>query len=105
MLDRVLEADFWRDILSSLLPTTAPTGSVLPVKPNRLRISMREFWGYNEVDTDVVTKLFLDHHFPTYIGRHLDDSVARHLEKSLLRYMRRGLKNRLRRYFSGGSGK
>ncbi len=105
VLDRVLEADFWRDILSTLLPTTAPTGSVLPVKPNRLRISMREFWGYNEVDTDVVTKLFLDHNFPTYIGRHLDDSVARHLEKSLLRYMRRGLKNRLRRYFSGGSGK
>ncbi len=83
------EADFWRDILSTLLPTTAPTGSVLPVKPNRLRISMREFWGYNEVDTDVMMKLF----------------VAPELENYPFRYVRRALKKKLVRIFSGRSRK
>lgn len=55
--DAFLQTDFWRDILSPILPVTAPDGCVIPQKPNRLRISMRAFWNFNEIDSDVTSAL------------------------------------------------
>ena len=54
VFDAFLTADFWRDILSPVMDTTAQTGVRVPFKPNRLRISQRSFWGFNEIDTDRV---------------------------------------------------
>lgn len=95
VVDAMFEADFWRGTLSSLLPTTVPTGSVLPGKPNRLRVSMREFWGYNEVDADVMTKMFVDRYF--------DDLAAHHISNYSLRAIRRALKKKFVRFFSNRS--
>ena len=56
--DVVFSADFWRNILSPLLPTSALTGVRIPKKANRVRTSLRSFWGFNFVDTDIICDLY-----------------------------------------------
>lgn len=55
--DAFLTTDFWRDVLAPVLMVTAKDGCRVPQKPNRLRISMRAFWNFNEIDTDVTAAL------------------------------------------------
>jgi hypothetical protein len=56
--DVIFSADFWREILSSLVSTTPSSGITLPKKPNRIRTSLRSFWDFNFVDTDIICKLY-----------------------------------------------
>lgn len=51
--DAFLTPDFWRDVLACVMPVTAHDGITLPFKPNRLRIAIRGFWAFNEIDTDI----------------------------------------------------
>lgn len=55
--DAFLRTDFWREILDPILPVTAVDGCLVPQKPNRLRISMRAFWNFNEIDSDITSAL------------------------------------------------
>lgn len=55
--DAFLTTDFWRDVLEPVVAVTDKDGCHVPKKPNRLRISMRAFWNFNEIDTDVATAL------------------------------------------------
>lgn len=48
-----LNPDFWRDLLHPLVPVTKKDGLSVPRKPNRLRISLRSFWNFNQIDTDI----------------------------------------------------
>jgi hypothetical protein len=57
VFDAFLTPDFWRDVLAPMVPTTRETGVVIPFKPNRLRISLRSFWNFNEIDSDFVVGL------------------------------------------------
>ena len=57
VFDAFLTTDFWRDVLNPVLPVTQVDGAAVPAKPNRLRISMQEFWGFNQIDTDVTHAL------------------------------------------------
>lgn len=50
--------DFWRYALSPLVETSDFTGIRLPPKPNRIRTSLRNFWGFNFVDTDIICDLY-----------------------------------------------
>lgn len=54
--DRVLLADFWRLVLAPHAPVTPPDGAAWPAKPNRLRIALDSFWGFQEIDTDRVPR-------------------------------------------------
>ena len=56
--DAIFSADFWRDILSPLVDTSAPSGVRIPKKANRIRTSLRSFWGFNFVDTDIICQLY-----------------------------------------------
>ncbi len=56
--DVIFSADFWRKILAPLVTTTPLTGIKLPKKPNRIRTSLRSFWGFNFVDTDIICQLY-----------------------------------------------
>lgn len=56
--DVIFSADFWRNILSPLVNTSTATGISLPKKPNRVRTSLRSFWGFNFVDTDIICELY-----------------------------------------------
>ncbi|MCZ6666975.1 MAG: hypothetical protein O7B81_16870 [Gammaproteobacteria bacterium] len=84
-----LEPDFWRAVLAPFIPTTKPSGPVLPAKPNRLRVSLREFWGYSPIDTDVATAHFFANDEGLY-------------ERDVLRYLRRARLRRLLRLFGLG---
>jgi hypothetical protein len=52
--EHVLDVDFWRRALAGYVPVTATDGVRVAPKPNRLRISLQTFWGFNEIDTDLV---------------------------------------------------
>jgi hypothetical protein len=56
--DDCFDADFWRTILSPLLPTTALTGQRFRRPSNTLRISLRNFWSFNEVATDFLVQVY-----------------------------------------------
>lgn len=56
--DVIFSADFWRKILAPLVTTTPITGVKIPKKPNRIRTSLRSFWGFNFVDTDIICQLY-----------------------------------------------
>lgn len=56
--DVIFSADFWRHILSPVMSTTQASGIRLPKKPNRIRSSLRNFWGFNFVDTDIICDLY-----------------------------------------------
>ncbi len=49
---RLLDPDFWRQALAPLVPTTPPDGFRHAPKPNRLRIALHSFWGFQQIDTD-----------------------------------------------------
>ena len=56
--DDCFDADFWRTILAPLLPTTGLTGQRFRRPPNTLRISLRNFWSFNEVATDFLIQVY-----------------------------------------------
>jgi hypothetical protein len=56
--DACFDADFWRDILAPMMPVTATTGLTFRRPPNTLRLSLRNFWGFNEVTTDFIVQLY-----------------------------------------------
>ncbi|MEL6909234.1 MAG: hypothetical protein AAFO85_03370 [Cyanobacteria bacterium J06598_4] len=56
--DAIFSTDFWREVLAPLISTTPTTGVKLPKKPNRIRTSLRSFWGFNFVDTDIICQLY-----------------------------------------------
>ncbi|WOI58441.1 hypothetical protein [Palleronia sp. LCG004] len=55
--DAFLMPDFWRKILAPVMPVSQPDGITVPFKPNRLRIAIRGFWGFNEIDTDIPVRM------------------------------------------------
>lgn len=55
--DVIFSADFWRKILTPLVSTSPLSNIKLPKKPNRIRTSLRSFWGFNFVDTDIICDL------------------------------------------------
>lgn len=57
ILDAFLAPDFWREMLEPVVAVTPRDGVRVPPKPNRLRISMRSFWNFNQIDTDVTSAL------------------------------------------------
>jgi hypothetical protein len=48
--DDFLVPDFWRDVLNPIMKVTPADGDRPSPKPNRLRIALREFWGYAGID-------------------------------------------------------
>ncbi|NJK55798.1 MAG: hypothetical protein HC939_07280 [Pleurocapsa sp. SU_5_0] len=56
--DAIFSADFWRTILAPLVITTPITDVKIPKKPNRIRTSLRSFWGFNFVDTDIICQIY-----------------------------------------------
>lgn len=58
IVEGVLSADFWRDVLAPRLKVTAKDGWRLALPPNSLRISLRNFWGFNELSSDFVVQLY-----------------------------------------------
>lgn len=56
--ERIFTADFWRRILAPLISTSPLTQIQIPKKPNRIRTSLRSFWGFNFVDTDIICDLY-----------------------------------------------
>jgi hypothetical protein len=48
VLHDFLDADFWRAVLSPLVVTRPVLGSRIPFKPNRLRMSLKSNWGYQD---------------------------------------------------------
>lgn len=55
--DRWLTPDFWRDVLRESLSVSASDGLRVATKPNRLRLSLGSFWGYNWADSDILVDL------------------------------------------------
>jgi hypothetical protein len=49
VVDAWASADFWRDLLAPLLPVTAADGHRVALPPNALRLSLRQFWGWDEI--------------------------------------------------------
>lgn len=62
LYNHYLAPDFWRGILGDVMATTPTDGITVPEKPNRLRLSLREFWNFNEIDTDFATELWMRKH-------------------------------------------
>lgn len=56
--DVIFSADFWRKVLFPLVSTSPFTGVKIPKKANRIRTSLRNFWGFNFVDTDIICQLY-----------------------------------------------
>jgi hypothetical protein len=56
--DACFDVDFWREVLSPVVPTTAATGHRFRRPPNTLRLSLRNFWGFNEVSTDFLVQVY-----------------------------------------------
>lgn len=46
---------FWSDILSPVL-STAPSSMILPFQPSRIRKTLNDFWGYNEISDEIILK-------------------------------------------------
>ncbi len=58
VLDAFWRADFWSDLLSSEIPVLRGSASNMPAVPNRLRMSLGSFWGFNELTTDIAVGLY-----------------------------------------------
>jgi len=56
--DECFDVDFWRTILSAHIGTTALTGHKFRRPPNTLRTSLRNFWGFNEVSSDIAIQAY-----------------------------------------------
>lgn len=52
----VLSVDFWRCVLAPHASVTPCDGFRLAPKPNRLRIALDSFWGFQELDTDRIPR-------------------------------------------------
>jgi hypothetical protein len=52
----VLSVDFWRCVLAPHASVTPCDGVRLAPKPNRLRIALDSFWGFQELDTDRIPR-------------------------------------------------
>jgi len=52
VVDAWADTDFWRRALAPILPVTAEDGHRYRRPPNALRISLRNFWGFNELTSD-----------------------------------------------------
>jgi hypothetical protein len=54
IVEGLLDADLWRAALAPLMPVTARDGHRFRRRPDALRTALRNFWGYNEVTSDLV---------------------------------------------------
>ncbi len=54
--EKFLLPSFWSDILSDVIETSSILHIELPAKPNRLRNSLQNYWGYNFLDIDILLK-------------------------------------------------
>ncbi len=54
--DKFLLPSFWSDIFTDVLETHDIPHIELPVKPNRLRNALQNYWGYNFLDIDILLK-------------------------------------------------
>ncbi len=50
VVHNVLESAFWREVLGAVLPVRSGIGLEIPLRANRLRKSLNDFWGYAEID-------------------------------------------------------
>ncbi len=53
-----LDADFWRDVLAPYSDVTRKDWERFEHPPNMLRLSLRNFWGYNEITSDFLSSLY-----------------------------------------------
>ena len=51
--DAFMAPDFWRTTLAPIVSVSAKDKLTVPRKPNRLRIALRSFWNFNQIDTDI----------------------------------------------------
>jgi hypothetical protein len=58
LYDSCFDTDFWRDVLSTVAPTSTMTGHAFRRPANALRLSLRNFWGFNEMSTDFLVELY-----------------------------------------------
>ena len=56
--DNVLSESFWRNALAGLGFSGGQTRPVTKLPPNTLRTSLQNFWGYNEMNSDLVAKAY-----------------------------------------------
>lgn len=54
--DKFLLPSFWSEVLSDVIETRSMPHIELPSKPNRLRNSLQNYWGYNFLDIDILLK-------------------------------------------------
>ncbi|WP_426957403.1 hypothetical protein [Muricoccus radiodurans] len=57
VVDAAFDVDFWRECLAPLVPVTACDGQRWRRPPNSLRMSLRNFWGFNELSTDFMVAI------------------------------------------------
>lgn len=58
LYDACFDTDFWRRILAPLMPVTRSDGREFRRPPHTLRISLRNFWGFNEVSSDFLVQVY-----------------------------------------------
>lgn len=58
LYDACFSTDFWREALAPVLNTTAKTGHRFQRPANALRLSLGNFWGFNEVSSDALVQLY-----------------------------------------------
>ncbi len=51
-----LNPAFWADILGETVDVVTGIDVTVPDKPNRLRASLQNFWGYGALDIDILLK-------------------------------------------------
>ncbi len=49
VIDAWLSADFWRELLAPVMPVTPADGHRASLPPDSLRLSLRQFWGRDEI--------------------------------------------------------
>lgn len=59
----VLQTDFWRQALRPYFHTTRLDRETIAFPPNTLRMSLRNFWGYNALTTDSLFEAWREDHF------------------------------------------
>lgn len=58
LMDSFLEPDFWRAALKPFVRATRWDGFRAAPKPNRLRIALNNFWGFNRIESDLVVRQY-----------------------------------------------
>ena len=90
-----LAPDLWRDLLAPVVAATGKDGDVAPAKPNRLRIALQSFWGYDQIDADTLIEnscffaryLEFEKHLP--LVRALDRAIRNPVIRESARVWRR----------------